>query len=1067
MLQSVATVVPMFSGKKLLISETDSKGHNVSGRSLPAGEQAVPSHSNGPTPGHSRSRSSAEASARGLVDGVAPGRPSESSWTGRQHVAAGLLSLPPQQQHPTGSLSRQGTGNADAARTALRSQRSNLPKSESQDSPLGPSSPGFWAGYVPGEEHVEDAAQHQDHSPASRTGSSAQLSDQTGDVGSHNSFTSADEVKLEFHRCTLDARDPTPITTSIAKPAKRIPGISSRVLALLQQSGTSSEAIAELAGISICPLIAGSRGIGARRTSSSNDGSAHLTRSGSSMGGSSNSRWDVEPAVCWAGVCGGHKPRASMADQQEGGSLLPPSEQQTEGVGFQRGAFRNGSYEADLNRLDEDATGIDEEGRKVSLATSDGAEVNEGQGPFQEIVTVAHTANGPGVVQDSWKNTDGSSTDTATDGGANDTITSQGSSNNAPQQNGNNSRRRLFGGNSARGPRLLGADSGSNTTTSGGPSRGSSKQLPDAYASLDSHLSTLSSSSSVRETSSLNVDSFKGATFVNQYVVIRTLGQGSYGKVKLVLDSKDHKLYAIKLINKSRVRMRNRLIPPRSLENSNSNNSSSGSHNNSSNPAAHHVTIDDDVLREIWVMKQLSHPNVVQLVEVIDDPQGSKLLMVLEYVEGGPVLGIRGGGGGRQNAQGQTPKRDWQPVSEPVARAYFRDVIQGLDYLHANRIVHGDCKPDNLLLGADGHVKISDFGSSRMLGGGDASMMLRAVGTPAFLAPEVCAGLPYHGRAADLWALGICLYAFVYGTVPFKAPSILALYDDIRTAPLTFPTEQEGGPRVSLELQNLLEKMLEKDPADRIDMHGIMAHPWVCPTGTVRLTSLQEGGPRQSVAAVTRKSLAMTESCNRQAMRGLVQLVTSLFEQRRFKAGDMLARQGTPASTMFYLQEGVCEIVHDLYGGDPDEDFVEEADSFSSSESPLGVHRPPPRMLATMLDATQRAVQHVEPARAFGEDGLVVTTRGQGQFIGEVSLLEPSAAAPKQMWRTSVRAKTPVAVLMLTQACLRTLLDKAPQAEAQVRAAMAQRRSELLKLETLERIAAFHSDLSAMAEPAS
>lgn len=60
-------------------------------------------------------------------------------------------------------------------------------------------------------------------------------------------------------------------------------------------------------------------------------------------------------------------------------------------------------------------------------------------------------------------------------------------------------------------------------------------------------------------------------------------------------------------------------------------------------------------------------------------------------------------------------------------------------------------------------------------------------------------------------------------------------------------------------------------------------------------------------------------------MRGLVQLVTSLFEQRRFKAGDMLARQGTPASTMFYLQEGVCEIVHDLYGGDPDEDFVEEA----------------------------------------------------------------------------------------------------------------------------------------------
>lgn len=60
-------------------------------------------------------------------------------------------------------------------------------------------------------------------------------------------------------------------------------------------------------------------------------------------------------------------------------------------------------------------------------------------------------------------------------------------------------------------------------------------------------------------------------------------------------------------------------------------------------------------------------------------------------------------------------------------------------------------------------------------------------------------------------------------------------------------------------------------------------------------------------------------------MRGLVQLVTSLFEQRRFRKGDLLARQGTPATTMFYLQEGTCEIVHDLHAGDADEDFVEDS----------------------------------------------------------------------------------------------------------------------------------------------
>ena len=90
-------------------------------------------------------------------------------------------------------------------------------------------------------------------------------------------------------------------------------------------------------------------------------------------------------------------------------------------------------------------------------------------------------------------------------------------------------------------------------------------------------------------------------------------------------------------------------------------------------------------------------------------------------------------------------------------------VMQGLDYLHANHVVHGDIKPDNLLLAADGRVKISDFGSSRILQG--TGMMNKTVGTPAFLAPEVCAGLPYHGRAADVWALGICLYMFVFGAL--------------------------------------------------------------------------------------------------------------------------------------------------------------------------------------------------------------------------------------------------------------------------------------------------------------
>jgi len=86
---------------------------------------------------------------------------------------------------------------------------------------------------------------------------------------------------------------------------------------------------------------------------------------------------------------------------------------------------------------------------------------------------------------------------------------------------------------------------------------------------------------------------------------------------------------------------------------------------------------------------------------------------------------------------------------------------QGLDYLHSKSIVHGDLKPDNMLLASDGRVKISDFGSARMVDHGHTTV--RTMGTPAFLAPEMCEGAPYHGEVADIWALGICLYMFIYG----------------------------------------------------------------------------------------------------------------------------------------------------------------------------------------------------------------------------------------------------------------------------------------------------------------
>lgn len=109
-------------------------------------------------------------------------------------------------------------------------------------------------------------------------------------------------------------------------------------------------------------------------------------------------------------------------------------------------------------------------------------------------------------------------------------------------------------------------------------------------------------------------------------------------------------------------------------------------------------------------------------------------------------------------------------------------VWQGVDYLHSVGVAHGDIKPDNLLLGADGRVRICDFGSAQLAGPGE--YVLRTVGTPAFFTPEMCRGGPFSARAADLWALGVCLYIFVFGaappllSLPLPAPSSVQLTVD-------------------------------------------------------------------------------------------------------------------------------------------------------------------------------------------------------------------------------------------------------------------------------------------------
>ncbi|XP_028944353.1 serine/threonine-protein kinase GRIK1 isoform X2 [Malus domestica] len=141
------------------------------------------------------------------------------------------------------------------------------------------------------------------------------------------------------------------------------------------------------------------------------------------------------------------------------------------------------------------------------------------------------------------------------------------------------------------------------------------------------------------------------------------------------------------------------------------------------------------------------------------------------------------------------------------------------DVLREN-IVHGDIKPDNLLLSRDGTVKIGDFSVSQVFED-DHDELRRSPGTPVFTAPECCLGLTYRGRAADTWAVGVTLYCMVLGQYPFLGDTLQDTYDKIVNNPLVLPDD------MTPLLKDLLEGLLCKDPNMRLTLEAVAEHTWV------------------------------------------------------------------------------------------------------------------------------------------------------------------------------------------------------------------------------------------------
>lgn len=300
------------------------------------------------------------------------------------------------------------------------------------------------------------------------------------------------------------------------------------------------------------------------------------------------------------------------------------------------------------------------------------------------------------------------------------------------------------------------------------------------------------------ESHSVSITDLQDCVQLNQYKLKDEIGKGSYGVVKLAYNEDDNTYYAMKVLSKKKL-MRQagfpRRPPPRGAK---------AVPDGTPQPKGPL----ERVYQEIAILKKLDHPNVVKLVEVLDDPSEDHLYMVFELVKQGAVMEV------------PTDK----PLSEDQARFYFQDLLRGIEYLHYQRIIHRDIKPSNLLVGEDGHIKIADFGVSNQFEGADA-LLTSTVGTPAFLAPEALSETRknFSGKALDVWAMGITLYCFVFGVCPFMDERILSLHQKIKTQPVELPENAD----ISDDLKDLLLKMLDKNPETRITVQQIKVHPWV------------------------------------------------------------------------------------------------------------------------------------------------------------------------------------------------------------------------------------------------
>lgn len=263
------------------------------------------------------------------------------------------------------------------------------------------------------------------------------------------------------------------------------------------------------------------------------------------------------------------------------------------------------------------------------------------------------------------------------------------------------------------------------------------------------------------------VSSLADGSRVGNYQIVKTLGEGSFGKVKLAYHVTTGQKVALKIINK-------KVLAKSDMQ--------------------------GRIEREISYLRLLRHPHIIKLYDVIKSKD--EIIMVIEYA-GNELFDY-------------IVQRN--KMSEQEARRFFQQIISAVEYCHRHKIVHRDLKPENLLLDEHLNVKIADFGLSNIMT--DGNFLKTSCGSPNYAAPEVISGKLYAGPEVDVWSCGVILYVMLCRRLPFDDESIPVLFKNISNGVYTLPKFLSPG------ASNLIKRMLIVNPLNRISIHEIMQDEW-------------------------------------------------------------------------------------------------------------------------------------------------------------------------------------------------------------------------------------------------